>query len=206
MTRADGDVVVRELKGLLGRRGWLRATSGNLSARLSDGTVLITASGTDKQREVEGDLVVVGLDGARHDDGPGRPSAETALHLVVYRHTTASVVIHVHTVFNNLVGQDEEAIHFQDHEMLKALGHWDEGASIAVPVLPNHADLSILADVAARRLDPRVPGFLVRRHGVYAWGASPQDAIRHLEALEFLFEWVFYRDLRRRKLTPSPAS
>jgi methylthioribulose-1-phosphate dehydratase len=195
MTTAEGIQVIADLKAVLGARGWLRATSGNLSVRLDGDRILITASGTDKQRVRPGDLAVVDLDGIQRDGGPGRPSAETALHLAVYRQTTAAVVLHVHTVFNNLVGHGEDRIVIADHEMLKALGHWDEEAEVAVPVLPNPADVAQLAALAAQRLEPAVPGFLVRRHGVYAWGGDADAALRHLEALEFLFEWSYYHTL-----------
>jgi methylthioribulose-1-phosphate dehydratase len=31
-------------------------------------------------------------------------------------------------------------------------------------------------------------GFLLRRHGLYAWGKDLDEARRHLEIFEFLFE------------------
>jgi len=31
-------------------------------------------------------------------------------------------------------------------------------------------------------------GFLIRKHGLYAWGANLEEAQRHVETLEFLFE------------------
>jgi methylthioribulose-1-phosphate dehydratase len=205
MTRAEGEETLRRLKEVLAARGWLRATSGNLSVRLDDGTILITASGTDKQVMAPNDTLRVDAAGAKLDATPAKPSAETALHLAVYRRMAAGAVLHVHTVFNNSVGHHGDGLVIQDHEMLKALGHWDEGASITVPVLPNWADLARLAREAEARLDPAVPGFLVRRHGVYAWGATPPDALRHLEALEFLFEWTYYQDLRH-ALAPARVS
>jgi methylthioribulose-1-phosphate dehydratase len=43
---------------------------------------------------------------------------------------------------------------------------------------------------AVLRHHPRAHGVLVRRHGLYAWGADLDEARRHVEALEFLFEVV----------------
>src|SRR5262249_47075861 len=66
-------------------RGWALATSGNFSARTSDGAVLVTASGLDKGDLTEEDLLLIGLDGAPVGRAGARPSAETALHLALYR-------------------------------------------------------------------------------------------------------------------------
>jgi methylthioribulose-1-phosphate dehydratase len=37
---------------------------------------------------------------------------------------------------------------------------------------------------------PRIPGILLRKHGIYAWGANAFEAKRHLEAFEYLFEYA----------------
>ncbi len=34
---------------------------------------------------------------------------------------------------------------------------------------------------------PLSPGFLIAGHGLYAWGATMTDALRHTEAFDFLF-------------------
>ena len=54
--------------------------------------------------------------------------------------------------------------------------------------------LPALAEAVVERItDPRVPGILVRRHGLYAWGANPFQAKRHVEAFEFMFEYLLRR-------------
>jgi methylthioribulose-1-phosphate dehydratase len=195
MTRQEALFVLADLKRALGQRGWLRATSGNLSVRCDDGVIAITASGTDKQRVVPDDVLYIDTESDPAWPTPVRPSAETAIHLAIYRRTESQTVIHCHTVFNNLAGEEADVVEFRDHEMLKALGHRDDDA-LLLPVLPNWGDLSRLAAEVDRRLSPAVPGILIRRHGVYAWGGTPADALRHLEALEFLFEWAYFRSLR----------
>jgi len=58
------------------------------------------------------------------------------------------------------------------------------------PILENDQNITRLADVVEAKLAqcPNVHGFLLRRHGLYTWGASLEQAKRHLEILEFLFE------------------
>ncbi len=65
-------------------RGFVAGSDGNLSARLPDGTILITPSGAAKGELASEDLVVVEPDG-RLVAGVGKPSSEAAMHLFVYR-------------------------------------------------------------------------------------------------------------------------
>jgi methylthioribulose-1-phosphate dehydratase len=76
-------------------------------------------------------------------------------------------------------------------EMLKGLGIWDEHRRVAIAVLPNHAHVpAIAAEIEARfRADPpRLPGFLIRDHGLTVWGADAQSALNHLELFDFIFQ------------------
>jgi methylthioribulose-1-phosphate dehydratase len=76
-------------------------------------------------------------------------------------------------------------------EMLKGLGVWEENPRVAIAVLPNHSDVpAIAAELEARfrAAPPRLPGFLIRDHGLTAWGADPQAALNHLELFDFIFQ------------------
>ena len=66
----------------LDARGWAPATAGNYSARLADGFA-VTASGWHKGRLREEGILK--LDEAGKVVGDGKPSAETQLHLAIYR-------------------------------------------------------------------------------------------------------------------------
>jgi methylthioribulose-1-phosphate dehydratase len=59
-----------------------------------------------------------------------------------------------------------------------------------LPILENSQDMVELAGRVAAMLgeNPGVHGFLLREHGLYTWGASLQEAKRHVEILEFLME------------------
>ncbi|MHB1956531.1 MAG: methylthioribulose 1-phosphate dehydratase [Sulfobacillus sp.] len=181
----------------LGARGWLRATSGNLSVKIDNDplTLAITCSGTDKQQLDASQII--GVSSSHVIWGEGRPSAETGIHQAIYKRTSATAVLHVHTVYNNLVSQwaDSQWLRLRGNEMLKALGLWQEDAVLALPVLPNHADLNRLADEVYRVLDPAIPGILIRGHGIYAFGVTLEQATTHLEAFEYLFEWFYYQQL-----------
>ncbi len=197
MTASEASSHLIQTGHRLGARGWLRATSGNLSLRVSDDplTMAITRSGSDKQSLEAEDII--GVSRQKVIWGTGRPSAETGIHEAIYTRTSAGAVLHVHTVFNNLASSWADAghLHLSGNEMLKALGFWDEDAACHLPVIPNYADLERLAETARAALDSTVPGLLIAGHGLYAFGNDLKNAVAHLEAFEFLFEWLYYQRL-----------
>nr|WP_275983794.1 methylthioribulose 1-phosphate dehydratase [Paenibacillus hamazuiensis] len=190
---------LREAKTLLAAKGWFPATSGNLSIRVGEFspeqfTFAITASGKDKSVNTPSDFLLVNEKGQPTEATGLKPSAETLIHCEIYRLTGCGAIYHVHTVFNNLVSElfwEQRSIPVEGVELIKAFNIWDEDAVIHVPILPNYADIPKIAALVPDVLDKRVPGIMLRKHGIYAWGANPFEAKRHLEAFEFLFEYVY---------------
>ncbi len=85
---------------LMWERGYVAATDGNLSARLSADRFLVTASGKSKGFLTEDDLLVIGPSGGLLPTYRGRglqPSSEILMHLEVYRRRAdVRAVIHAH--------------------------------------------------------------------------------------------------------------
>ena len=52
-----------------------------------------------------------------------------------------------------------------------------------------------MADRDAPRPRRGVPGFLIRGHGLYAWGRDIAEARRHVEGLEFLLSCLWQQAL-----------
>jgi methylthioribulose-1-phosphate dehydratase len=120
-------------------------------------------------------------------------SAEAPLHLARYRTDPAiRAVFHVHTVAATVLSRLDEGagvVRTDGYEMHKSLAGFGTHESIVeIPVFRNDQDTVALAEEIEARLgrDARVPGFLLAGHGLYAWGASPAEARRHVEGLEFL--------------------
>jgi len=176
-------------------RGWVPATSGNFSVLdRAAGRLLISPSGLDKGLMTTSDLLTTDMEG-RVVDSLKKPSAETALHLVIYRlRPEAGAILHVHTVWNTLLsGRFAELGHvpLQGYELLKGLsGVSTHQHEERVPIIENGQDYEELALKLgeALRIFGDAHGVLLSRHGLYTWGKSVADARRHLEALEFLFE------------------
>ena len=176
-------------------RGWVPATSGNFSVRdRVEGRMLISPSGLDKGLMTTADLLMTDLEG-RAADSAKKPSAETGLHVVIYRlRPDAGAILHVHSIWNTLLsGRFAELgyVPLKGYELLKGLsGVTTHEHEERVPTLQNLQDYGELALKLgeALRIFGDAHGVLLSWHGLYTWGKSVAEARRHLEALEFLFE------------------
>lgn len=178
-------------------RGWVPATSGNFSARLSPGYAAITASGRHKGLLSEQDIMVVDMDGLPYKD-TRRPSAETRLHTMLYRRFPAvGAVLHTHSVNATLLSrQAGPELLLEGYELLKAFaGVTTHDTCVAVPIFDNDQDIPRLAAQVEQYLDAHgaVYGYLIRGHGLYTWGRDVPETLRHLEAFEFLFQCELYQ-------------
>lgn len=170
---------------------WVPATSGNFSARLSDGTIAITTSGKHKGHLQVGDIMLIDAD-AQSMDGK-RPSAETGLHTALYqRYPEVNAILHPHSINSILVSRlFGKRIVLEDYELLKALPDIStHDARIEIPIFANDQKIPRLAGVIDRYLDEvdECYGYIIAGHGLYTWGNSVADALRHLEALDYLFD------------------
>jgi methylthioribulose-1-phosphate dehydratase len=178
-------------------RGWLLGTSGNFSAVVSREPfrLAITSTGLDKGALTADQFVRVDASGSVVH-GRGRPSAETALHLVVARLCRAGTILHTHSVWSTIVSERharERGLWIEGYEMLKGLrGVTSHQHREWLPILENDQDIPKLARQFERLLDehPGAHGFLLRKHGLYTWGENLSEAKRHLEILEFLMEVI----------------
>ncbi len=179
----------------LHQRGWMLATSGNLSAVTSRDPLrlAITASGVDKGTLTPEQILTVDETG-QVIGAEVRASDETALHLVIVGQTGAGSVLHTHSIWNTLAserGAQNGGWAIEGYEMLKGLrGVTTHEHREWVPVLENSQDYEALARELRATLErhPEAHGILLHRHGLYTWGRDVAEARRHVEVLEFLFE------------------
>ncbi|HET7222522.1 MAG TPA: methylthioribulose 1-phosphate dehydratase [Rhodanobacteraceae bacterium] len=190
----------------LAARGWTPATSSNFSMRLDVSTVAVTISGRDKGALEPDDVMAIDLDGKPLDPAL-RPSAETALHLQIYRRQPeAGAVLHTHshnqTVASRLFAA-QGVIKLHGWELQKAItGYTTHDSELDVPVFANSQDMAEIEAKVDTWLDAGKPlyAYLIEGHGLYTWGRGMTEARRHLEALEFLLACEL--DLKRLGGTP----
>lgn len=180
-------------------RGWSLATSSNYSVLLgrSPLRLLVTVSGRHKDRLTTGDFVAVDRQGNPLAAGSGKSSAETLLHCLIYElETAAECVLHTHSVWGNVLSDhffQLGHIEFPAYEMKKGLpGVQSHDETVRIGIVENSQDIPALAADVRRQRECRSlafrHGFLIRRHGLYTWGETVDDARRHVETLEFLME------------------
>ncbi|TCD24252.1 methylthioribulose 1-phosphate dehydratase [Pseudomonas sp. IC_126] len=174
-------------------RGWSPATSSNYSARLASAEALLTVSGKHKGQLTVDDLLAVDMDGRSLEEGK-KPSAETLLHTQLYRwQPEIGAVLHTHSVNATVLSRVclSDSLVFADYELQKAFsGIATHESQVLVPIFDNDQDIERLAARVQPWLDehPDCAGYLIRGHGLYTWGAQMNDALRQIEAFEFLFD------------------
>lgn len=180
------------------RRGWMPGTAGNVSVRL-DAQVLISASGRPKGAMSRRDTVAVDpADGHPLVGESERPSAETDIHLAVYRKVPeAHAVVHAHGPYATVAAaragahETQRGLPVGEWELAKGLGVPDPGSAV-IPVFPNWADVSRIGRDIERFLSNAAtaagapPVLLISRHGATTWGRDLTEAINRLECVEML--------------------
>ncbi|MHA6720324.1 methylthioribulose 1-phosphate dehydratase [Sphingomonas sp. RS6] len=190
----------------LDARGWAPATSGNYSVRLDDGSFALTVSGRHKGRLTPDGIMRIDDEGIGLT--PGKPSAETELHLAIYRlFPDAGAVLHGHSpqaVGLSRAAAGADAWVLAGHEMLKAYpGHTTHEGEVRLPIVENSQDMAVIeAAVRPALLAPgAIPAYLIRSHGLYAWGKDVDEAERVLEATE----WMIAAELAERSFRQARA-
>jgi methylthioribulose-1-phosphate dehydratase len=197
-------------------RGWALGTSGNFSAVIASRPfrLAITASSVDKRTMRVAHVLCVDERGTAvgRAGGKNTPSAETLLHLEIVRRRGAGAVLHTHSVWNTMQSEAHAAqggLEITGYEMLKGLqGVTSHEHRAWIPIVENDQDVARLAGVVGDTLrrHAAVHAVLLRRHGLYTWGATLADAERQVEILEFLFETIGRTALlSRREVHHGPA-
>ncbi|MBC7798234.1 MAG: methylthioribulose 1-phosphate dehydratase, partial [Pyrinomonadaceae bacterium] len=177
-------------------------TSGNFSALLTREplTICITASGNEKGALNASNFLEID-ENANVLNGDGKPSAETAIHLAIYKlKSSANAILHTHSICGTVLSDvyfERGAIEIEGYEMLKGLsGNATHEMTERLPIIENSQNYAELSKIVEETLleNPTAHGVYLRRHGIYTWGDSVAEAKRHIEIFEFLLE-VLYRKI-----------
>ena len=179
-------------------RGWALGTSGNFSVVMSRRPLrlAITQSGVSKRELRPAQILQCDERGGVVGRTPGRPSAETFLHIEIARRRRAGAVLHTHSVWSTVLSgrhAAEGGLLIEGYEMLKGLtGVMSHEHREWIPILENDQDMRRLSRAVGKTLAEHegAQAVLLRRHGLYTWGDTLEEAERHVEILEFLLEAV----------------
>ena len=190
----SGDIFIElaRVGRFLANRDWCPATSSNFSCLSEDGSrIAITQSGKDKASLNAEDMMWVDFLG-QAEKANVKPSAETLIHVAIYKKYQAQSVLHTHSVAATLLSMKLEnvgKIELSGYEVLKGLaGNKTHELTEVLPILPNSQDMDSFSNSLGENLDQygNIQGFLMAGHGLYAWGKSISEAQRHIETFEFL--------------------
>ena len=169
------------------KHGLVVLTWGNVSARDPEtGLVVIKPSGVPYDRMKEEDMVVVDLDGNRVE-GSLNPSSDLPTHLYLYKqYPSLGGIVHTHSTYATAFAQSGREItpygtthadafygavpcsrELSDEEIANEY-EWNTGKVIAETVTDADA----------------IPAILVKNHGVFTWGATPEKAVENAVTLE----------------------
>ena len=169
------------------KNGLVVLTWGNVSAKDPDtGLVVIKPSGVPYDTMRAEDMVVVDIDGNRVE-GELNPSSDLPTHLYLYKqYPTIGGVVHTHSTYATAFAQSGRDItpygtthadafygavpvsrELTDEEIAEAY-EWNTGKVIAETVTDTDA----------------IPAVLVKNHGVFTWGATPEKAVENAVTLE----------------------
>jgi methylthioribulose-1-phosphate dehydratase len=172
---------------------WVLGASGNFSIVESHNPLrlVITSSGLHKGRLSPTDFVEVD-ECCDVLSGSGHPSGEALIHIAIAEARWAGSILHTHSVWSTIVSQFYDGgFELSGYEMLKGLsGVRTHEHQEWIPIFENTQDYPAFAELIRTGLKqrPEVHCFLMRGHGLYTWGKDLQEAQRHVEILEFLFE------------------
>jgi methylthioribulose-1-phosphate dehydratase len=182
--------------------GWVTGTGGGISIRQGD-LVYVAPSGVQKERIQPEDIFTLSL--ADQHQVVAAPTSQkllkvsecTPLFFNAYTLRNAGACLHTHSQAAVLVTMLHETEFRISHvEMIKgivdaetnvALGYRD---TLVVPIIDNTDFERDLTESMANcmRKYPKTNAVLVRRHGMYVWGATWQKAKGMAECLDYLFQ------------------
>jgi len=155
--------------GLVWERGLVAGSSGNLSARLDDGSILVTPTGMSLRDLRKRDIVRVDPDGATLSRGRGATS-ELPLHLAAYRaRPDIGCVIHTHPTY--VVAWSKTGSMFP----LDTVGATESLGSIAYTAYAPPGSVA-LADRCADAFRSGARSVVMERHGLSCVSATFEGA------------------------------
>ncbi len=168
---------IAEIGKLCYQKGFIVGADGNISARMQDGTVLITPAGAMKGFLSPENMAHVDMSGKVVDNGP-RASTETGIHLVSYKERPdIKAVLHCHpphAVALTLAGIDMQIPVIP--EIIVTIG----GIPTAPFATPGTEELPESIRNIVRCSDTVV----MQNHGSVTLGSNLLDAFKKLDMLE----------------------
>lgn len=194
-------ILIPELCKQFYNLGWVTGTGGGISIKHKE-KIYIAPSGVQKERICPDELFVQDISGNDIELPPNekkfKKSQCTPLFMCVYRWRNAGAVIHTHSKFAVMVtlhwpGKEFRVTHL---EMIKGIRNQQLGRSyrydeeLVIPIIENtpfEEDLKYELERIILNY-PETCAVLVRRHGIYVWGDTWQQAKTMTECYDYILD------------------
>ena len=174
MKYIGGRKLIVSIGRLMWEKGLVGGFNGNISLRVSDQQVLMTASGTCLGRLSVKDIVLAGIDGKVIEGG--KPTTEWRLHADIYRSLPfVKAVLHTHTPCINAFFLNNKVFRPKTFEAEHVLG----GVCGVDQTGVNVVDTAPVIDELRRNTV-----VALRRHGVVAVGDTLFESFSKIQVLE----------------------
>ncbi len=158
--------------------GLVMGTSGNASGRKDD-LVVIKPSGIAYDELSPDNLVIVDLSG-KVIEGGLKPSVDTPAHLHIYNNSeNLEGIVHTHSTYATAfaaMGRDIPLYLTEQGDLF--------GERIPVSDYVPPGDKAIGEEFATKAAGGKVKGLLMKQHGVFTAGSSPNDALKGAITIE----------------------
>jgi len=169
---------VYKMNMMLPKNNLVTMTSGNVSGRdVETGYVVIKPSGIPYEEMEPEDMVVVDLNG-NIIEGKWKPSVDTATHLYIYRHRSdVNGIVHTHSPYATSFAALGKPIPVY----LTAIADEFGGP---IPVGPYAKIGGEEIGEAVIKYIGQSPAILMKNHGVFTIGKTPEEAVKAAVMLE----------------------
>ena len=178
-------------------RSYIVGADGNISARMRDGTILITPTGAMKGFLDPHQVAHVDIEGKTLDNGP-RPSSEVGIHLISYRQRAdIQAICHAHpphAVALTIAGIDLQTPVIP--EIIVTIG----GIPTAPFGTPGTEELAETIKDLVRCSDV----MMMQNHGSVTLGTNLMDAYKKLDMLEHTAKILWLAHVAKGGLDPLP--
>ena len=169
------------------KHGFVTLTWGNVSAiDRATGLVVIKPSGVDYSTMKAEDMVVVDLNG-KVVEGKYRPSSDTSTHLELYKaFPEIGGVVHTHSTYATAWAQAGRSITAYGTTHADAFyGDVPCTRALTKEEIEGDYELSTGKVIVETVKDYNaIPAILVKNHGPFTWGATPERAVENAVTLE----------------------
>ena len=179
-------------------RGLLAGSDGNISVRMTDGTLLVTPAGAMKGFLEPAHIAHVDMQGRELDGGP-TPSSEIGIHLVSYlERPDRFAMVHAHpphAVALSIAGIDMMVPMIP--EIVVSIG----GTPTTPLATPGTSELPESIRAVVRCSDT----LIMKNHGAVCLGSNLMDAFKKLDMIEHTAKILWLAHMARGGLEPLPA-